>query len=95
MLGSSDHGSVVYRAACSQTAGEGAVALHLQSLLWVPARLASAVVRDPELSQHLMDVVLKPGLLPASIQPAEAAQLWGSLYLHCKPQVPILHCYVQ
>ena len=62
----------------------------MQQVVWIPGRVASAVVRDPELSQHLLDHVLKPGLLPADIPLAEAAKLWGTLYHSSSPQVRIL-----
>ncbi len=55
--------------------------------IWIPGRVAAAVVRDPELNQHLMDTVLKTGLLPSSIAPPDAAKIWRNVYLHCNQQV--------
>ena len=42
-------------------AKDGPLASCTELAIWIPGRVAAAVVRDPELSQHLLDSVLKPG----------------------------------
>lgn len=79
------------RAFCNSVAKEGPLASYMDLVMWIPGRVALAVIRDPELSQHLMDIVLKAGLMPASLKPPQAARIWQSLYLECKPQVQA--CY--
>ena len=76
-------------------AKDGLLASCTELAIWIPGRVAAAVVRDPELSQHLLDSVLKNGLMPSSIGPSDAAKMWGSVYLQCSQQVMIVYLILE
>ena len=66
------------------SAGEGLV-------LWIPARLVSALAASADLRHHAADVLFRqgagtaPALLPASLSPAAAARQWTAIWMEAAP----------
>ena len=59
--------------------GAGA-APRLDIVLGIPLVLCNMAVRDPELGAHILDGVLRGGLLPAHLPPAAAARYWALMW---------------
>lgn len=67
----------VFRTHCS-AARVGEVTSAEELVAWIPGRV---LLHANDMGQYIWDVVLKPGLLPAKLSPADAARHWTAIFL--------------
>lgn len=65
------------RTHCS-AARVGEVTSAEELVAWIPGRV---LLHANDMGQYIWDVVLKPGLLPAKLSPADAARHWTAIFL--------------
>ncbi|KAF6266620.1 hypothetical protein COO60DRAFT_1697167 [Scenedesmus sp. NREL 46B-D3] len=70
----------VFRTVAAAGTGE-----QLAKYCWLPARMLLCCKTDVELRAHLIEAVMKDGLLGAQAVPAQAAAAWVQLWLNANP----------
>ena len=81
------HWFLLRRAHCTQAHGGADVASDEELVIWVPGRLLHAASRDPDLAQHLVESLFRPGALPPKLPAASAARQWAAIHMNCTPPV--------